>query len=127
MRIINVLKEKENSLDDIQLYQNTIKNLIIEAEKSLIKLKKNEETNRELIKAKNQFIIEKLGNFINEQLNHNTKEYEKNIILSYIKFYFNKISNYFKNYVDDSFKEQIIERNINKIIMEIQFNFMILK
>ena len=52
---------------------------------------------------------------------------KKKIILSYIKFYFNKISNYFKNYVDDSFKEQIIERNINKIIMEIQFNFMILK
>ena len=40
MKIINVLKEKENSLDDIQLYQNTIKNLIIEAEKALIKLKK---------------------------------------------------------------------------------------
>jgi len=123
MRIINVLKEKENSLEyvDIQLYQNTIKNSIIETERALIKLKEKEETNRELIKEKNKFIIEKLGNFINEQLNHNTKEYEKNIILSYIKFYFNKISNYFNNYVDHSFKEQIIERNINKIILEIQF------
>ena len=123
MTIINALKEKENSLEyvDIQLYQNTIKNSIIEAEKALIKLKENEEINRELIKEKNKFIIEKLGNFINEQLEHNQKEYEKKIILSYIKFYFNKISNYFKNYVDDSFKEQIIERNINKIIMEIQF------
>ena len=46
---------------------------------------------------------------------------KKKIILSYIKFYFNKISNYFNNYVDHSFKEQIIERNINKIILEIQF------
>ena len=83
-----MFKEKENSLDDIQLYQNTIKNLIIEAEKSLIKLKKNEETNRELIKAKNQFIIEKLGNFINEQLEHNQKEYEKknNFIIHKILF-----------------------------------------
>ena len=90
MTIINVLKEKENSLEyvDIQLYQNTIKNSIIEAEKALIKLKENEETNRELIKEKNKFIIEKLGNFINEQLEHNQKEYEKknNFIIHKILF-----------------------------------------
>ena len=47
-----------------------------------------------------------------EQLESNNEEYEKNLILSYIKFYFNKISNYFKNYVDDSFKQQILKNNI---------------
>ena len=51
----------------------------------------------------------------------NNEEYEKNIILSYIKFYFNKITNYFKNYADNSFKQQILKNNIEKIIMEIQF------
>ena len=123
MEIIDILKEKQNSLKyaDIQLYQNTIKNSIIEAEREINKLKKNEETNKELIKEKNKYIIEKLGNFITEQLYNNQKEYEKKIILSYIKFYFNKIANYFKNYVDDDFKHQLIEININKIIMEIQF------
>ena len=123
MQIINKLREKENSFEyfDNQSYIETIKDSIIEAEGSIIILKENEEKNRTLIKDKNKFIIEKFGSFINEQLHNMQKLSEKNIILSYIKYYFNKISNYFKNYLDDSFKQQIIERNIQIIITEIQF------
>lgn len=123
MEIMNVLREKENSLEnvDIKLYIDTIKDSIIETERKIIKLKENEEQNKDLIKEKYKFIIQKLGSMIVEQLERNNEEYEKNLILSYIKFYFNKISNYFKNYVDDSFKQQILKNNIEKIIMEIQF------
>ena len=123
MEIINALREKENSLEnvDIKLYIDTIKDSIIGTEKKIIELKENEEQNRELIKEKYKFIIQKLGSMIVEQLERNNEEYEKILILSYIKFYFNKISNYFKNYVDNSFKQQILKNNIEKIIKEIQF------
>ena len=124
MKIIDTLREKENSLEyvDIKLYIETIKNSIIVAEREINKLKENEEQNRELIKEKNKFILEKFGSMINVQLEKSNEEYEKNINLSYIKLYFNKITNYFKNYVDDSFKQKIFENNIEKIIMEIQFD-----
>ena len=97
MEIINKLKMKENSLEyvDIKSYSMTIKDFIMDTENEINKLQLNEENNRELIKEKNKIIIEKFGTFINEQLKNNIENYEKELILSYIKHYFNKINNYF--------------------------------
>ena len=134
MEIINKLRDKENSLEYVEIkpYSMILKDFIIEEENEIYKLKERKEKNKELIKQKNKLILEKLkifiNGFINEQLtNGKIKNYEKKLFLSYIKYYFNKINKYFtkyKNDVSDSFmdfRRNIVKNIKEKILEEIQF------
>ena len=123
MNIIDNLKNKENSMNyvDVNLYIDTIKDSIIESENKIIKLA--EKNNLEGIMKEREYILEKFETFIRAQLSKNTtEEYEKNLFLSYVKYYFKKINNFLKIYKDSNFKEKILENNIIKVILEtIQF------
>ena len=113
MNIIDNLKNKENSMNyvDINLYIDTIKDSIIESENKIIKLA--EKNNLEGIIKEREYILEKFETFIRAQLSKNkTEEYEKNLFLSYIKYYFKKINNFFQTYKDANFKKKILENNI---------------
>ena len=113
MNIIDNLKNKENSMNyvDINLYIDTIKDSIIESENKIIKLA--EKNNLEGIMKEREYILEKFETFIRAQLSKNkTEEYEKNLFLSYIKYYFKKINNFFQTYKDANFKKKILENNI---------------
>ena len=61
-----------------------------------------------------------MSSIINEK---EEREIEQKLILSYIKFYFKKISNYFKNYEEDNELRQIIldQNNLGFILTEIQY------
>ena len=138
--IIDQLKQLENSMEYFEdtLYIDTIKESIIEAENVINNSQKNQINNKE-IKEKNKYIIVTFGNFINKKLNEiyefnnenkenkeeNKKQYEQKLklLLSYIKYYFKKIANYFKNYVEDNeFRKVILDQdNLGNILKEIQF------
>ena len=122
---INELKQMEKFVEyvDIKLYQDTIKDLIIEAEDCLTKLNRKKDINIKIIMEENKLILEKFGNFICNLIKQNKIEkYEQNLILSYIKYYFNKLADFFQTYKDDSFKSKIIKENIIDIILkEIEF------
>ena len=62
MEIINKLRDKENSLEYVEIkpYSMILKDFIIEEENEIYKLKERKEKNKELIKQKNKLIIEKL-------------------------------------------------------------------
>ena len=106
MNIIDNLKNKENSMNyiDINLYIDTIKDSIIESENKIIKLA--EKNNLEGIMKEREYILEKFETFIRAQLSKNTtEEYEKNLFLSYIKYYFKKINNFFQTYKDKNIRK----------------------
>jgi len=139
MTIIDKLKNIENSMKYIEdiLYSGTIKDSILEEENIINDLKKNENINKKIIKEKQKLIIDKFYSFIIEKLpklykikkndEENEEEdriiIEKKLILSYIKYLFNKISNYFKNYEEDNdFRKFILDQNyLGNILTEIQF------
>ena len=139
MLIINDLRNTENSMEYIEdiLYSDKIKDLILDEENKISELKKNENINKQKIKEKKKIIIEKFRCFINEKLlklykpNENAEEdeeadnnaIEQKLILSYIKYYFKIISDYFKNYEEDiEFRQFILDKNnLGDILIEIQY------
>ena len=139
MLIINDLRNTENSMEYIEdiLYSDKIKDLILDEENKISELKKNENINKQKIKEKKKIIIEKFRCFINEKLlklykpNENAEEdeeadnnaIEQKLILSYIKYYFKIISDYFKNYEEDNeFRQFILDKNnLGDILIEIQY------
>ena len=142
--ILNELKNTQNSIEYIEdiLYNDTIKNSILEEENIIIELKKNKNTNKQAIKEKKKLIITKFRDFIKEKMlklyeankkdnieeeeekeEKERKEIEKKLLLSYIKYYFKLISNYFKNYDEDNeFRKVILDQNnLGDILAEIQY------
>ncbi len=142
--ILNELKNTQNSIEYIEdiLYNDTIKNSILEEENIIIELKKNKNTNKQIIKEKKKLIITKFRDFIKEKMlklyeenkkdnieeeeekeEKERKEIEKKLLLSYIKYYFKLISNYFKNYDEDNeFRKDILDQNnLGDILAEIQY------
>jgi len=122
---INKFKEIENSIDyvDINLYKDTIKDLVVKTEEYIINLSKRNNIDLKQIKENNKLILEKFGNFIQNQLKQNIiTNYEQKLILSYIKYYFIKLTNYLQIYKDDTFKNEIIkDKTIDNILKEIEF------
>ena len=118
------LKEIENSINyvDINLYKDTIKDLIMKTEYNIIKLSKRENIDFAQIKENNRLILKNFGNFIENKLEQKNENYEKKLILSYIKYYFKKLSDYFQIYIDNSFRNAILKDNIiGNILNEIQY------
>ena len=119
------LKEKENSLSyiDINLYKDTIKDLIIDAEDWINTFSERKDTDIRLMKEKNKLILEKLGNFICMQIqNEKINNCEQKLILSYIKYYFTKLADFFQDYEDEPFKAKIIQdKIIDYILQEIEY------
>lgn len=100
-KLESVVRGLKENLGKLKLKDNSLEN--VDIGKEINKLKKNITHNEELIKEKHKSIIDKFGVFINEQLrNSKIENYEKKLILSYIKYYFNKINTFFKKYNDKS-------------------------
>ena len=59
---------------NINLYQDTIKDLIIEAEDCITKLNRKKEINLKIIMKENKIILEKFGNFICNLIKQNKIE-----------------------------------------------------
>ena len=125
INFINKLKEIENTINyvDINLYKDTIKDLIMKTEYKIIKLSKRENIDFDKIKENNRLILKNFRNFIKNKLEQSKNEnYEKKLILSYIKYYFMKLSDYFQTYNDYSFRNTILKDNIiDNILNEIQY------
>ena len=97
---------------------NTIKFEIIELEEIINKQKTQKEKNVEAIKLSNKNLLTIIGNFIKET------EDSSNLFISFIKYYFNKICEYYQDY-DEKSNDDInyfnnIKENIKFIFDKIQ-------
>ena len=106
-------------LDDIYFKENKeynkIKLSIIEIEENVTKQKSEEKLNKEAIKSLNKSILEKVGNFLK-----NTQE-DSNLYISFIKYYFNKICEYYQYYNENS-NDDINDFNNTKENIKIIFD-----
>jgi len=113
MNIMKTLIKEEKKMKDIDLKEyNEIKDSILELEENIKISKKADEIN-----FFNEKIIEKLGGFILKILKKKDIEY---IIISYIKYYFKKISKYL-DIKNDFINNNGFRTNLKSILEEIQF------
>ena len=114
--IMNELKERDNK---ISFYEdenyNNIKFSIIESEEEIRKLKAKNNINNENIKSGYKRIIENIGNFLIKCNDFS------NLVISFIKFYFNKISEFYNTYQFDDEKDlNALKSNISILLEKVQ-------
>ena len=116
---LDFLKEKSNNISFIENQEyNKIKFEIIELEEKINKQKTQEKVNVEALKSLNKNLLIIIGNFLKE-----TQD-KSNLFISFIKYYFNKICEYYQDYNEKSNDDindfNNIKENIKLIFEKIQ-------
>ena len=111
--IMDSLQNEENKMFEIDIKEySEIKDSILELEEKVLK---SEDINK--IYSLNESIIEKIGGFIIIILKRIEKE---KIVLSYIKYYFKKVSKYLE--INNNFQaNKNFLKNLDLILQEIQY------
>ena len=114
-KITQLRKDTEN-IKEVELEEyNKIKDLIIDLEEEINKIKDKEQK---------QEIYSKLVNILAEfvmDIIKNKKVDKDKVIISYIKYYFQKVVKYLDNNNEDKIIENFY-KNLTSILDEIQFN-----
>ena len=116
---LDFVKEKSNNISFIENQEyNKIKFEIIELEEKINKQKTQEKVNVEALKSLNKNLLIIIGNFLKE-----TQD-KSNLFISFIKYYFNKICEYYQDYNEKSNDDindfNNIKENIKLIFEKIQ-------
>ena len=114
---LNDLRERNRQISLVEDYEyNIVKFSIIESEDNIEKLKNQKIKDLESIKFENIKIIENIGNFLVKPNKY------QNLYISFIKYYFNKICEYYQsNEINDKDLNDLckIQRNLDFIFINI--------
>ena len=123
--ILSIMDQLRERYNRIELYENELdknyKESIINLEEDLRNKKSKNKVNNDIIKLLSKNIIESIGNFL-----MNNDVVFSNLYISFVKYYFNKICEFYQDFNIKNLNElEILKPSIIKIFNKLEFSFII--